>query len=147
MIIGACLAIMLVLTLLSVLFGNSFVGAIVETSISGTNVLNGSSSTFSLDNIETDFRIDSLEGAIVIIVVIILFATLIGVKILSSGLSESAHRIVVICTCYFGIWIILSVLGGAFIFQIQEFGALIYISITIIYVIGVIQKGISNEDT
>jgi len=41
---------------------------------------------------------------------------------------------------YFGIWSLLSSISAPLIFGIEYFGTLIYITLTIGYVIGVIQK-------
>jgi hypothetical protein len=144
MIIGVSLAIMLILTLLSVVLGNDFIGSVIDTDIDGGSIVNGSSSTFSLTPSSSTFAIDSIQGAIAIILVIVVLATVIGIRIVASGLSDSSIKIITMGTTYFGLWALLSVLASSFIFAIETFGSLIYIVLTIVYVIGVVQKGISG---
>lgn len=137
MIIGISLGIMVVLSVLSIILGGSFMSIDFETRWVRA-ITQGASVKTRFNNFT--FSIDEFDGMLVIITVIILLASLVGIKVLATGLSDSSVKVVTVATAYGGIWAVLSVLSGAMIKDISVFGALIYITLTIAYVIGIIQK-------
>jgi len=140
LIIGLCLSILLVLTLVSVVVGSNFIDSLVQSDIDQEVLIDGGSSTFEISGTDIMFNIDPIIGAIVILIAIIAFAIVIGIQVLGSGISPESIRIIISCTMYAGMWGILSVLSSPLIISIEVFGSLIYISLTIAYVIGIIQK-------
>ena len=84
--------------------------------------------------------IDALTGAIVILVVIATASALLGIKVLGSGLSDDSVRVLITVTIYASIWTILSLLAIPLIYAIELFGTLLYVALTIGYVIGVMDK-------
>lgn len=140
MIIGLTLTILLVLTLLSLIFGGIFVDIPMGISIEGSQKLEDTSKTFQIPIGDFMIRIDPIQGLIVIFILIIILAALIGIQILASGLSPESIKFIMNAVLYFGIWSLLSALCYSLIISIQIFGTLIYITLTIAYVIGVIQK-------
>jgi len=139
MIIGISLGIMVILSIFSIVLGSSFISIDFQTKwvragTAGTQV----SSRFE----ELTFSIHELEGMLIIITIIIAFSTLVGIKILASGLSDSTVNIISVATAYGGIWAVLSVLSAGMIRDIELFGALMYITLTIAFVIGIVQKHI-----
>lgn len=140
MIIGLCLTILLVLTLVSVVVGSSFIDSLVQTDIDQEVLIDGGSKTFEISGTDIMFNIDPIIGAIVVLIAIIAFAIVIGIQVLGSGISPESIRIIIACTMYAGMWGILSILASPLIISIEMFGSLIYISLTIAYVIGIIQK-------
>jgi len=140
LIIGLCLSILLVLTLVSVVVGSSFTDSLVQSNIDQEVLIDGGSKTFEISGTDIIFNIDPIVGALVILIAVIGFAILIGIQVLGSGISPESIRIIINCTLYAGIWGILSVLSSPLIISIEVFGSLIYISLTIGYVIGIVQK-------
>jgi len=87
-----------------------------------------------------NFGINEITGAIAIIIIIIYLAVLLGIQIFGSGISEHSVRVVITLTSYLAIWGVFSVLSYNLIISIEIFGTLIYIFLTIMFVIGVINK-------
>ena len=140
MILGATLLIMSGITLFSLLFEMTFYGSILNFEIEGLSALNGTSTQFNMPTTSSDFFIAPVEGGIVILTTVIFLAGVAGIQILGSGLSDNSHRIIMICSIYIGVWAILSVIALPLIWAIELFGGLIYISLTLGYVFGIIQK-------
>ena len=140
MIIGLTLTILLTLTLISVLLGSSFTGSLVETTIDNEAFFNGTASSFEVYNTNIILNIDPIIGAIAIIIIIATVGALIGIQVLGSGLSSESVRVLIISIAYSGLWGVLSALSYSLIISIELFGSLIYIVLTIGFVIGIIEK-------
>jgi hypothetical protein len=84
--------------------------------------------------------IDNLTGAITIIVIFITLGAIIGIQVLGSGLSDTSVRTITLAIVYIGVWTSLTFLAGNLIFSIEEFGTIIYVSLTLVYAVGCIQK-------
>jgi len=87
-----------------------------------------------------NFNITLVTGAIAIIMVIGLLALGLGIRVLGSGLSETSVKTLVGGIAYTGIWMVLSVMSMPLILNIETFGTIIYVILTVGYVLGVIQK-------
>lgn len=144
MIIGATLFVLAVITFLSILLGESFQGVIVQPqAVDMTQFPEIAQIAEALGWEFTQqgaFYIDDLAGALVVLTGIIVVAGVIGIQILGSGLSDSGHKVIIYCLVYGGVWAMLSILASPLISQIEVFGSMIYIALTIAFVIGVIQK-------
>ena len=119
------LSLLLVIVLFNVVLGASFSDYNVSGSFGAT------------------FGIDSLTGALSVIIILITVATIVGIQVLGSGISEQSVRTIIIVVGYAGIWGLFSVLAINLILSIELFGLLIYLLLTILYAIGVMDK-ISN---
>ena len=140
MIVGAVLFVMCVISMFSLLFEMTFFGSILSFKIEGLQYLNNTSTEMDFPTASSDFFIHPIEGGIVILVAIITISAIIGIQILGSGLSDTAHRMVMLCTIYIGLWAILSVIALPLIWDIEVFGGIIYISLTLAYIIGIVKK-------
>jgi len=140
MIIAVCLLILTVLSLFSVVLGSSFFGIITEQTISNTAIVNGSTTTFVVETTTFFFNIDPIAGMIANIIGWSSLALIIGIRLFGTGLSDESVRIGSLAIIYTAIWTILSALVIPLMFAIEIFGVLIYITLTIAYAIGVIQK-------
>ena len=131
----------IILSFLSVVFGNEFLGIWIEgRSLFGFAIINQTKTDTETSIGGTHFNIDPLEGAIMIIIAIAVATAFVGIKVLGSGLSDPSVRVLITATAYTGLWLVLSVLASPLLFEIEVFGSLIYVSLSIIYVIGVIEK-------
>lgn len=146
MLIMGSLFIMLVLTVFSIVLGSGWASSPINLTVDNDAIVNGSSSSFIIEGEDLIFNIDPLTGAIAIIAVIGVIAIVAGLQILGSGLSDTSIRMGVLATVYTGIWVVLSVLALSLIFSIEVFGAIIYITLTLVYVVGVIQKMAGGND-
>lgn len=146
MIIGITLAIMLVISLFSVIAGNSFIGILTENVIQSEAIVNGSTTIFETVIPDYTFGLDPITGGIALIVTIATLGALIGIRVLGSGLSEASIKIIMTGAFYAGLWTLLSVISANLIFAIEGFGALIYTVLTLLYAIGVVSKFFGGEE-
>lgn len=143
MLIGASLILMIVIVLLNLVLGNDFLFGIAELSVDNEALIDGISSTFVVPTENVLFAIDTstIIGAITIIsITLIAVASVVGISVVGSGLNPQSARIVILAITYTGLWVLLSSLAYALIVSIEVFGSVIYVAITIAYVIGVIQS-------
>jgi len=140
MLISITLLILILITLFSIVAGNSFTGSVIKNVIDNDLIVNGTGTSVGIESTDVLFNVDPVIGFTVTIIVIVGLATAIGIQVLGSGLSPSSVRIMIIGIAYSGVWIVFSLLAEPLISSIEIFGTLIYISLTIGYVIGVIQK-------
>lgn len=140
MIIGLTLTILLVMTLISVLLGSSFTDTFVPSTIDNEAIINGTTTSFEILNTDVILNIDPVAGAISMIIIIAGVGAIIGIQVLGSGLSPESVRVLIMSIAYTGIWVILSFLAFPLIISIEIFGGLIYVILTIGYVIGIIGK-------
>ena len=124
----------------SFILGGQLIDVPIEVEIKGSSKLGGTSTAFEIPFGDIVLKIDPTAGLIVIFIVVIVIAVILGIQILASGLSPESIRFIMNAILYFGLWSLLSVLASGLIFGIAIFGTIIYISLTIGYVIGVIQK-------
>ena len=142
MIVGITLAIMVMLTLLSIVFGSDFASVFISTKYEAESIVDGVRSVVVGGN-ETGnvvFGMNELEGAIPILGVMLVIVLLLGITVVATGLSGETVKIAVYLTFYIGLWVLLSSFSESLIRSIDIFGALIYITLTIGYTIGVIQN-------
>lgn len=130
----ALILLMLSLTVLSIVSGNSFIGAgAIQTY---TAVVNGTTQEYT---VEADgFSIDAYTGAIIWLVIIVAIGVGAGIAVLGSGLSETSVNLLYKAIFYGAVWGILSIFPLPLIFSIMWFGPVLYITLTIVYVISVI---------
>lgn len=143
MIIALTISILSVLSFFSVILGEGFIGGTVNVIVDNTALVNGSLTTFVVEGQDVLFQIDTSDlviAGIALITAIIFVATIVGVQVLASGLSTASVRVIILATSYIGIWTALSILAFNLISSIEVFGSIIYISLTIGYSIGAIQK-------
>lgn len=144
MIIGFCLFVMAVLMFFAVFLGGSLGATELLTEPTdlseANNYVKYIIQSLGLSTNAQSFYFSDVEGALVWLTVIIVIAGVIGIQILGSGISESGHRITMICLIYGGAWAILSILTWSLIHSIPYYGSFLWLSLTIAYVIGVIKK-------
>ena len=124
---------LMVLSLFSIMFGNQFVRIDIE----AVSVRKGA------DKYATGasyFDIDPVTASLALIIVIALAGALIGIRFLGSGLSEISVRLINVGLCYTAIWSFLSLLAYPLIREIDIFGGVIYLFLTVLYTFGVIDK-------
>jgi len=143
MLIGASLIIIIVIVFLNLVIGNDFLGSVASLSVDNEAIVDGVPSTFVVEATDVLFSIDTstIIGAITIISITLIGVALItGISVLATGLNAQSAKIVIIATVYTGLWLLLSVLAYSLIISIEVFGTVIYIGITLAYVVGVIQS-------
>lgn len=135
---------MIIITLISIVFGADFLGVSVNVDYLIDQMKNGTVKELLIEQGilqgSHTFNITLLGGAIAIIMVVGIIALGLGIQVLGSGLSETSVKTLVGGVAYTGIWLVLSVLSAPLILNIETFGTIIYIILTIGYVLGVVQK-------
>jgi len=84
--------------------------------------------------------INEITGAIAIIIVLVSIAVVVGIKVFGSGISEQSVKVIIVITGYVSIWGVFSALTLNLINSIEIFGWVIYLILTIIYMVGVMNK-------
>ena len=146
MLIGISLMILVVLTLFSLVLGEEFISVSEDVFVDNSALVNGTITTFEVELESFIFEIDPLIGGIAIIITITTIATLVGGQFLGSGLSPASVRVIIMVAGYVGLWGVLSILVIDLIKSIAVFGSIIYITITLAYTIGVVQKVGGGDD-
>lgn len=139
MLIAISLGILIVISIFAIITGSS-IKEIGAENITTTGNVNQSSTSYDISDIGATFYIDEFAGALVIIIAIMIIAVIIGLNIFGSGLSDRSVKIVSTGLTYYGIWTIFSILSYPLIVSIETVGVLIYICLTIIFTIGLVQK-------
>lgn len=143
MLIGITLMVLIVITIFTLILGNDLIATTINVVVDNTSLVDGTPITYEVPGVDVLFNIDTstlIVAGIVLIVSIGIIAGVTGIQVLGSGLSPSSVRIIILITSYVGIWSVLSILAFSLIVSIEIFGSVIYISLTLAYVIGVIQK-------
>lgn len=148
MLILTSLSILVMLVLFSLILGTDLLTSTFGVGIDNTMIINGSSTSIVVDTENVVFAIDTsslISAGIALLITIIVIASITGIQVLGSGLSTASVKIFIILTGFVGIWTVLSLLAFNLINSIQIFGSLIYITLTLMYTIGVIQKITGND--
>lgn len=140
MIITVCLAIMGVLTLFSFILGNTLFGNIISDTFASDIIVNGTTQSLEFSKYSETFAIDPTLGAIAILLGIIAIAGILGIQAIGSGLSPTSIKIIMTALMYFIMWGLLSILSEPLISSIKLMGSFIYVGLTVMYIIGVVQK-------
>ena len=126
---------LIVLSILSMIFGNEFMIIISLQDIEEEK-------TMAEWLEEFDFGSSLAGGTIVGVSIVVLIAGLsiiIGLQILGSGLSDTTVKVLTIIISYTTLWLILSLLAFPLIMEIHTFGLIIYTVLSLIFVIGLVQ--------
>lgn len=90
-----------------------------------------------------EFVLDDFYFAIGVLIGLLAIAILAGISLFGSGLSTESIRTILIIVGYASFWVFLSIFSIDLIIDIGIFGIIIYISLTMIYAKGMLDK-ISN---
>jgi len=95
-----------------------------------------------LQDWEFDFSyvLDNFWLAIGIIIAIAIVVIALGITLFSSGLKEISIKMSASIILYISVWIFVSVYSFYYIINIEIFGILIYIVLTFMYTLGVINQ-------
>lgn len=140
------LSILLILSAITFVSGGYLSSGTVDVQDGGTINVNGSAGTVNVPNAgEQSFYIWGLEGAIVILVAAMALAIVSGITVFGSGLGEGAQRMIFLTTALFGLWICLSVINTQLILSIGVAGSLLWLLLTIMYVLGFVQTFMGGD--
>ena len=140
MLIGLTLAFLMIITILSIISGNSFIGIIVENVVDNELIVNGSTTSLEIPIEDIAFGLDPITGGLALITTLAVLGAIITIQVLGSGMSDNGSKIIMVSVFYGGIWVILSLVSYPMIVSIEIFGVLLYLILTILYAIGVVGK-------
>lgn len=144
MLIGLTLLIMGVLTLFSIVMGQSLSGNILDYSMDTNVIVNGSATTLEFQGEGLLFAIDPTVATIGVFVIIGVIGAIVGIQAFASGLSPESVKVVIAMIVYGALWGLLTLLALPLIEAISYFGTIIYMVLLIGYIVGVIQKVIGG---
>ena len=128
------------MVIFSLITGNSMIGTPVYEVISTELIDNGTSTVLDFSVVNGVFGVSELSAGLAMVTVIVGIAVGFSAQVLGTGLSEGGTRAIVYSAFYVSLWIILSLLAEPLIRSIEVFGALIYMLLTVTYVVGVIKS-------
>jgi len=135
------LAFLIILTLLSGFFDASSTSVGLFEIIDSIMIVNGTTTTIELTNNANSFNFDPLLTAITWIIVLTVLAGVIGINVVGTGLNASSSKIIVVGTAWSTAYIFFGITAYPLIMSIPlSWGELIYVSITVIYAIGVFKQ-------
>ena len=129
-----------VLTIFSLVLGESLSGSMIKGTYESSTIVNGTVTTIEFGDTDLLFIIDPTVLGIAAFVIIAGIAALLGITFLGSGLSPESIKTIMACTLYGVIWILLSIFAMPLIISIEVFGVVIYTVLLIMYIVGVIQN-------
>lgn len=115
----------------------------------GTIATNGTVNLVNIPIGSFAFTINATQGAILILVTIITIGAIAGIRAVGTGIANISIEIITKGAFYFALWGILSAFAQPLIAEIPLVGTLIYLALTIMYIIGFVQGiggGASSDD-
>lgn len=140
MLIGLCLSVLLFFSIFSLIAGAEYTQSFETFETDQGAIVNGSSAITDVGLGSFEFGFNPITGAILIIILAITISIIIGLNVFGFGLAENTVRTITIGLIYAGLWGSLSLLSYGAIESIPYFGALIYLTLTFMYVVGVMEK-------
>jgi hypothetical protein len=112
-----------------------------QTDITGNPIVNGTSTTYEQAGNQYNITLTDTLGIMAIIAVIEIIATIAGINVLGSGLSDTSVMIIYKSAGLTIIWSVFSVTGIQVLNLIPySFGLLLYFVFTLVYAYGVITE-------
>jgi len=94
---------------------------------------------------EHEFNLGGAQGALVLLIIAIAVGTASGIRILGSGLSDYSQALLFKSIALMGLWAILTVFTFDLIFTNEIIGSIIWILLTIMFVLGFVSSSGNNE--
>lgn len=116
--------------------------------INGSMTENGEPISLAQDDSEYNFAINETQGIIAIVIAVSLIGSLIGIRVLGSGLSETTVKILYNTIFFYGVWGLFSVFALEWLLIIPLYmGWLIYFVLTGVLSFGIVQQINGNGGT
>lgn len=109
--------------------------------VSGSQVLNGTSSELSMEDASFAVSMTLGSGVFAWAVSSVAFAGIFGIQVLGSGLAEVSVMALFRFASLYAIWLVFSVLASPLFLSIPLFGLPIYFGLTFFYSYGIIAGG------
>jgi len=109
-------------------------------SINGSFIEGGEEKSLSTEGSEYEFAINEAQGIIAIVIAVSIIASLIGIRVLGSGLSEMTVKILYNTIFFYGVWALFSVFALEWLLIIPIGGWIIYLILTGVLSFGIVQQ-------
>lgn len=129
---------MILLTLISLLSGNNFITQAVSLSQDYQLSINGTISSVSIPDSDTNLGLDPLIFAVVWITIFSVIAVASSIAVVGTGLTEGGSRWLVGSIAFVSVWIMFSTYPFPIIIDLGTIGSIGYFIVTVIYAIGCI---------
>lgn len=83
------------------------------------------------------FNLSGIDMALIILVSALAIGGIAGIRILGTGVSDLSQKLIIISIIYLGLWAVFSILANNLILTMGIFGGVIWLILTIIYLLGV----------
>jgi len=108
--------------------------------INGTFIEDGVEKSLATSGDEYEFAINETQGIIAIVIAVSLIGSLIGIRVLGSGLSEMTIKILYNTIFFYGVWALFSVFSLEWLLIIPVGGWIIYFVLTGMLSFGIVQQ-------
>lgn len=135
-----------VLTIFSMVLGESLSGTMLKGTYESGAIVNGSTTVMEFGDTDLLFLIDPTVLGIAAFIVIAGIAAVLGITVVGTGLSAESIKVMMSCILYGVIWTLLSIFAMPLILSIEIFGVVIYSILLIAYIVGVIEKITGGDD-
>lgn len=104
------------------------------------DIFNTPNGVNSIAYADTSFSVNDSLGLIVLVGAVMALATIAGVRVMGSGVSDTSVSTLVIGSALITLWLVFSIMAMPLITQIPLFGNLFYFGITLLYTVGIISR-------
>lgn len=110
------------------------------TDLNGTFTEDGEEKSLSTEGTEYQFAINESQGIIAIVIAVSVIGSLIGIRVLGSGLSETTVKILYNTIFFYGVWGLFSALSLQWFLIIPIGGWIVYFVLTGMLSFGIVQQ-------
>lgn len=108
--------------------------------VNGSFIEDGEEKTLDVGEDEYDLAINETQGIVAIIIAVSVIGSLIGIRVLGSGLSETTVKILYNTIFFYGVWALFSVFSLTWFLVIPIGGWIIYLVLTGMLSFGIVQQ-------
>lgn len=108
--------------------------------VNGTFTEDGTEKSLTTGGSEYGFQINNLQGMLSIVIAVSVVSSLIGIRVLGSGLSEMTVKILYNTIFFYGVWALFSVFSLSYILLIPIGGWILYFILTGMLSFGIVKQ-------
>lgn len=121
-------------------FDQNLLSGYNSSAINGTFTEGGTEKSLATEGDEYDFAINETQGIIAIIIAVSVVGSIIGIRVLGSGLSEKTVTILYNTIFFYGVWALFSAFSLTLLLLIPIGGWIIYFILTAMLSFGIVQQ-------
>lgn len=121
-------------------FDRDLVSGYSSEAVNGTFLEDGEEKSLAIDESEYEFAINETQGILAIIIAVSVIVSLIGIRVLGSGLSEMTIKILYNTIFFYGIWALFSVFSLELLLLVPVGGWIVYCGLTGLLSFGIVRQ-------